>query len=264
MTYSLINILYGAQNGDAVSNFARQFGLGFDDTERVMEALMPAFSRGFKRNTATPMSLANFLDILGKQHHVRYWQEPLAAFEPGAIADGTDILVNLFGPEGLSYAIAKEVSRRTDVPRETVQAMMPPIAATLVGGIAEELPHTSFGELIDAYLAGFQRGRPEPQTEPATEPEGDPSGPLSFFDAVGNFFDGLARGRPQTPPPLEEPIEEEWNEAVENGALAKTGEDLFGDLLDAGVETGQTHVATMADLFDRFWDLTPRDEAKED
>ena len=150
MPYSLLNILYDAQDGDAVGNFARQFGLSFDNTERVMEALMPAFSRGFKRNTATPLSLASFLDVLGQERHVRYWADPLAAFEPKALVDGSGILGHIFGPEGLVYAIAKEVSRRTGVPRDTVQAMMPPIAATLVGGIAEELPHTSFGDLIDA------------------------------------------------------------------------------------------------------------------
>lgn len=259
MPYSLLNILYDAQDGDAVTNFARQFGLSFDDTERVMEALMPAFSRGFKRNTATPMSLANFLDVLGQERHVRYWADPLAAFEPKALVDGSGILTHVFGPEGLVYAIAKEVSKRTHVPRDTVQAMMAPIAATLVGGIAEELPHTSFGDLIDAYLEGYSRGRPE---EP--EPEPAPLTPSSFFDAVGMFFEGLARGRPDAHEPSEEELKEELEEAIENHELTMNGEALFGDLLDAGVEMGQTHVSAMADIFDRFWDLTTTDKDDDD
>ena len=257
MPYSLLNILYDAQDGDAVGNFARQFGLSFDDTERVMEALMPAFSRGFKRNTATPLSLASFLDVLGQERHVRYWADPLAAFAPKALVDGSGILGHIFGPEGLVYAIAKEVSRRTGVPRDTVQAMMPPIAATLVGGIAEELPHTSFGDLIDAYLEGYSRGRPE---EPEPEPAPAPLTPSSFFDAVGTFFDGLARGRPDTHEPSEEELKEELEEAIENHELTMNGGALFGELLDAGVELGQTHVSAMAEIFDRFWDLTSEEE----
>ncbi|MEZ5842089.1 MAG: DUF937 domain-containing protein [Hyphomicrobiales bacterium] len=264
MSYSLINILFDAQNGDAVSNFAKRFGLGFDDTERVMEALMPAYSRGFKLNTSNPLSLANFLDVLGQDRHVRYWRDPTAAFTANALTDGAGILRHIFGSDNLVFAIAKEVARKTGVPYDTVEKMMPPIAAMLVGGIAEELPHTSFGELIDAYLDGFSRGRPDPEPEP----EPLPLGPSSFFDAVGTFFEGLSRGRTEddkaeaeaeadTDAETEAEPDEEAGEVPPAGGEL-TGEDLFGSLLDAGVELSQSHVSAMSEVFERFWDISPQ------
>ncbi|PLX36117.1 MAG: hypothetical protein C0606_15470 [Hyphomicrobiales bacterium] len=269
MSYSLINILFDAQNGDAVSNFAKRFGLGFDDTERVMEALMPAYSRGFKLNTSNPLSLANFLDVLGQDRHIRYWRDPTAAFTANAFDDGAGILRHIFGSDSLVFAIAREVAKKTGVPYDTVEKMMPPIAAMLVGGIAEELPRTSFGELIDAYLDGFARGRPDPEPEP----EPLPLGPSSFFDAVGTFFEGLSRGRTEDNETEDDETEAEPEEEGEAEAEEEfeadaeefspngeelTGEDLFGSLLDAGVELSQSHVSAMSEVFERFWDISPQ------
>ena len=43
-----------AQNGQAVELMARQFNLSQQQAQLAMEALMPAFSQGLKRNASDP------------------------------------------------------------------------------------------------------------------------------------------------------------------------------------------------------------------
>ena len=57
----LFDMLANAQNGNAIDQMARQFGLSQQQAQEAMAALMPAFSQGLKRNTANPYDLGSFL-----------------------------------------------------------------------------------------------------------------------------------------------------------------------------------------------------------
>ena len=50
----LFDMLNNAQNGEAMKGIAKQFGLDEKQMNKTVEALMPAFSTGLKRNTQTP------------------------------------------------------------------------------------------------------------------------------------------------------------------------------------------------------------------
>jgi hypothetical protein len=60
----LFDMFMNAQNGDAVAQMARQFGLSQKQTQDALEALMPAFSTGLKRNASDPMGVGAFLQAL--------------------------------------------------------------------------------------------------------------------------------------------------------------------------------------------------------
>ncbi|TIU05455.1 MAG: DUF937 domain-containing protein, partial [Mesorhizobium sp.] len=49
---SLFDILAQAQNGNGMQILAQQFGLSQQQTQSAIEALLPAFSQGLKRNTS--------------------------------------------------------------------------------------------------------------------------------------------------------------------------------------------------------------------
>ena len=53
-----------AQNSEAMKAMARQFGLSEAQVEQAMEALMPAFSTGLKRNASSPMDVGDFLQAV--------------------------------------------------------------------------------------------------------------------------------------------------------------------------------------------------------
>ena len=50
----LFDMLTQAQNGNAIDQMAKQFNLSQKQAQDAMEALLPAFSQGLKRNTANP------------------------------------------------------------------------------------------------------------------------------------------------------------------------------------------------------------------
>mgnify|MGYP002013982366 CR=1 FL=1 len=73
-----------AQNTEAMKAMARQFGLSQAQVDQAMEALMPAFSTGLKRNANNPMDVGNFLQALAGGHHAQYFENMQKAFSPSA------------------------------------------------------------------------------------------------------------------------------------------------------------------------------------
>ena len=104
----LLDMMMNMQNGEAVRQMARQFQLSQEQTTRAMEALMPAFSEGLKRNAQDPFGVANFLNALATGQHARYWENMQAAFQPQGIQNGNGILGHLFGSPDVSRAIARQ------------------------------------------------------------------------------------------------------------------------------------------------------------
>ena len=58
---NLYEILAEAQNGEAITEIGRAYGLTQEQTEAAVAALLPAISMGLKRSTDTPEGLGNLL-----------------------------------------------------------------------------------------------------------------------------------------------------------------------------------------------------------
>ncbi|MCF6292222.1 MAG: DUF937 domain-containing protein, partial [Robiginitomaculum sp.] len=69
---NFFDMLSQAQNGDAISNLGKQFGLNGSSSEMAVKALLPAISSGFKRNTAQPEGISALLGALQKGNHQQY------------------------------------------------------------------------------------------------------------------------------------------------------------------------------------------------
>src|SRR5690606_23052954 len=89
---SLFDMLTSAQNGQAIQQMARQFGLSQQQVEAALEALLPAFSQGLKRNASNPYDLGSFLQALASGQHARYFEDATNAFSPQGVAEGNGIL----------------------------------------------------------------------------------------------------------------------------------------------------------------------------
>ncbi|MCW2308098.1 DUF937 domain-containing protein [Rhodobium gokarnense] len=233
MSYSLINLFYDAQNGDAMENIARQYGLSMDNAERVVEAMLPAFSLGLKRNTANPLALAGFLQALRTGGHQRYFLDPMAAFAPTRRHEEDVILGHLLGSKEISRAVSDQVEQATGIATNVVRAMLPAVAAILMGGLAHEAPRQAMAMPLDDFLEGFARGRPEP---PPPEPD------FNVLDALGDFLEGFGRGR--TAPSEEDVADEEVDDTP-----PATGEEMFGSLFDAGLDIQRAHMRAIRAIF---------------
>ena len=60
----LFDMLAQAQNGQGMELLARQFNLSQQQAQLAVEALLPAFSQGLKRNTADPYGLGTFMSAM--------------------------------------------------------------------------------------------------------------------------------------------------------------------------------------------------------
>ena len=78
----LFDMLANAQNGKGIDLLARQFNLTQQQTELALEALLPAFSQGLKRNTSDPYGIAGFMTALASGQHGQYFDNAARAFSP--------------------------------------------------------------------------------------------------------------------------------------------------------------------------------------
>ena len=105
-------MLANAQNGNAMDMLARQFNLSQQQAQSAVEALLPAFSQGLKRNASDPYGIGAFMSAMASGQHAKYFEDAQKAFSPQGVDEGNGILGHLFGSKDLSRAVAARPRRR--------------------------------------------------------------------------------------------------------------------------------------------------------
>jgi hypothetical protein len=135
---TLFDMLNHSQNGQGMEMLARQFGLSQQQAQQAVEALLPAFSQGLKRNAADPYGAAGFMQALAQGHHAKYFENPAAAFTPQGMAEGNGILGHLFGSKDLSRAVAGQAAQATGLGQDLLKQMLPALASMIMGGMFKQ------------------------------------------------------------------------------------------------------------------------------
>ncbi len=112
---NLFDMLASAQNGQGIEMLARQFNLSQQQAQLAVEALLPAFSQGLKRNTADPYGLGSFMTAMASGQHAKYFEDASKAFAPQGVDEGNGILGHLFGSKELSRAVASQAAQATGI-----------------------------------------------------------------------------------------------------------------------------------------------------
>ncbi|WP_428699704.1 DUF937 domain-containing protein [Stappia sp.] len=167
---------FGAFDPASVSEaMQRQFGWRDADVARAAGALMPAALAGMRRYAATPSAF-----------------EALLAFLPGpgraTAMPGPDSLVGeplalIFGPAEVQRSVARYVSEQTGLELPGIETMMPVVATLALGQAARGFTVGPARELLDAFLAGYARGRPKPVPNPMRMM-------APYTEAMRSFWDG--------------------------------------------------------------------------
>lgn len=215
---NLFDMLNQAQNGQGMDMLARQFNLSRQQADLAVEALLPAFSQGLKRNTSDPYGLGGFLNAMASGQHAKYFEDASRAFSPQGVDEGNGILGHLFGSKDLSRAVAAQAAQATGIGQQLLQQMLPVIASMVMGGLFKQSTNqmqaggfgggnNPLGQIIEEMMkqsgglgggqAAPQRRAPQPSQQ-ADNPFGNnPLGDTPFGKVLQDMFGGGAQQAPQ-------------------------------------------------------------------
>ena len=275
---SLFDMLANAQNGAAMQQMARQFGLSQQQTQDALEALLPAFSQGLKRNAANPYDLGSFLTALTSGQHAKYFEDASNALSPQGVAEGNGILGHLFGSKELSRAVAAQAEQATGIGQDILKQMLPVLASMIMGGLFKQStgqtqqaaqPANPLQQIIEQMMRGGMGQAQQSQSQ---------AGQTPFENPLGKMLEGMfggAQPRPQSrdtqqPPVNDNPLGRIFEEMLGAGAQkaapkpdpapkanpsgrARTPyDDLFGDMFESGAKTRDNYQQGMESIFDQF------------
>ncbi|EIM73165.1 hypothetical protein A33O_16934 [Nitratireductor aquibiodomus RA22] len=287
----LFEMLNNAGQGQGVDQLARQFGISQAQAQEAMEALLPAFSQGLKRNAADPYGAGNFLGALASGQHAKYFEDAANAFSPQGVAEGNGILGHLFGSKDVSRAVASHAAQATGLGQDMLKQMLPVLASMLMGGLFKQ----STGQMQGAQPRQAQAGgggmlgdlmeqmmRQMGQQQPGAQPRGrGPSGMSPSDNPLGQILEGMfgggstRRGAPSggqgnnplgdifdqflrggqgagQPEPQSRRAPQPEPEANPSGRPRNPYDDLFGQMFETGRKTRDDYERGVENIFEQF------------
>jgi len=168
-----------------VERMHQQFGWSEGDILRAAEALMPAAFAGLRRFATTPSSLETLMALMPGPGRFRSLPDP-----DGLVGEP---LALFFGTAETQRALADFVARQTGLERPGVETLMPVVATLALGQVARQFTGGPARELLDAFLAGYARGRPKPAPNPMRMMAPYTEAMRSFWDGYLGLFEQPAR-----------------------------------------------------------------------
>lgn len=285
----LFDMLNQAQDGKGMDLLARQFNLSQQQAALAVEALMPAFSQGLKRNVSDPYGLAGFLQALAGGQHARYFEDAQSAFSPQGVSEGNGILGHLFGSKDLSRAVAAQAAQASGLSQELIKQMLPVVASMIMGGLFKQstgqmqgaqASGNPLGEILGQMMrqgggmmgAGAQPGGPG-QASPFDNPFGKvlegmfgggttgigsgreaPQGQNPLGDnPFGRIFEEMMGGGQRAAPPTDDPPPRgPQPEPNPSGRPRNPYDDLFGQMFETGRQQRDDYQKGMDSIFEQF------------
>ena len=236
--FNLFEILRHAQGGGALDNVARQFGLSPDEARRAAEALMPAFTLGFRHSAvADPMGFARLFWQAGQPPVAQLFAQPAQAFSAQGRQQGEALVGQLFGSPAAGRQIASQAAAMTGLGNEVLRRMLPAIAGMIVTGVLHAAMNQSAGQAPDDLLGRLSAlmGAPSAPTPAPPPPAALPG--MEAWAAFVSAFLGQPAAAPAPPPPPP---------------------DLVGQMFQAGVQVQEQYLAALRGALDAVWGAVPR------
>lgn len=183
---NLFEMMQAAQNGQAMQNLARQYGLSQQQTQAAIEALLPAFSMGLQRQTQDPYAFGSLAQMMTASPFGKIFEASGSAIPPAAATAGTDVLSQLFGSKEVSQAVAAQAAATSGVSQAILKQMLPIIAAMVMGGLSKTASSQGLGGILGQFAEMMRGQMPGQQPAPAPQQTQAPANPLEAI--LGGFF----------------------------------------------------------------------------
>jgi len=163
---NLADLILQAQDGGAVRQLSGQFGLGQDQTQSAISALLPMLAGALRQNTSNEGGLEGLMGALQSGRHERYVDDPSSLASPDTVADGNGILSHLFGSKEVSREVASRASAQTGIGADVLKQMLPLVASMVMGGLSKQTSQgaslgqaSSGGGILDMLTPMLDRNR---------------------------------------------------------------------------------------------------------
>ncbi len=131
---SILQTLAGSSSAPAVQQTATAFGISPAQAQAAMGVMIDALSNRLERNTLSRGGLADLVRAVGDPRNAAYAGGDLvgsAAQREG----GNAILAHILGSRDASRGVAARAARAAGLPAATAEAMLPQVAAMMMGEV---------------------------------------------------------------------------------------------------------------------------------
>lgn len=143
----IVQTIKHANGGAQLRALADAGGVDAPQAAAVLERAVPELAFQIERNTLSRGGLAELVSALGDGHHATYLADAGALASPAAQTDGAGILRHILGSDEAIGFLARRIARETGVDAQAVTAMLPQVAAAMMGGVAQET-RAQFGDVF--------------------------------------------------------------------------------------------------------------------
>lgn len=156
---NLFEIMQSAQGGNAYNNLAQQFGIGPEQAEQAVHAVLPAISMGLQQQAQTMDGWQNILSSLSQaQGSAELFDSDGDGIPDNLQQQGQNALGAMFGGQAATDAVAAHAAQFAGIPASMMQQMLPMIASMVLGGLFKGAMGNGLGGLLGQMMQGGQAG----------------------------------------------------------------------------------------------------------
>lgn len=193
---NLFEIMQQAQNGQAMQNLARAYGLSPQQTQSAVEALLPAFSMGLQRQTQDPHAFGSLAQMMTHSPFGRLFDADGDGIPDHAQSAGNTVLSQLFGSREVSQAVAAQAAATSGVSQAILRQMLPVIASMVMGGLFKSAGNHGLGGILGQFAEMMKGQMPGMQPAPPPQPQSATNPLEAIFGQM--FGNGQLPGRGET------------------------------------------------------------------
>lgn len=130
----ILHTLAGSTLVPAVQQAARAFGISPEQARAAMGVMIDALSSRLERNTLSRGGLADLVRAVGDPRNAAYAGGDLVGSDDQR-EGGNAILAHILGSKDASRGVAARAARASGLPAATAEAMLPQVAAMMMGEV---------------------------------------------------------------------------------------------------------------------------------
>ena len=151
---NLLEMVMQSQGGGAVRQMAQQFGIGEDQAQSAIGAVLPMLAGAVQQNVQSG-GLEGLLGALQGGDHQQYLDNPSTLFSEQGVQDGNGILGHLLGGKEVSRQLATHAEAQSGVSSSIIKQMLPMVASLLMGGMSRQANSSGIlGQVLGAAMGG--------------------------------------------------------------------------------------------------------------